>query len=210
MHSQLPDPIFKRIQQCGVIAVLVIEDARHAVPLARALIEGGVQAMELTLRTPAALEALRLVKAEVPEMLAGVGTVITPEQVADIVRLIAAARAHGLPFVPGVATPSDISTAVELGCRELKFFPAEPSGGIPYLKSMAAPFAHLGLGFIPLGGVSAANLKNYLQTPSILAVGGSWLAPNHLIQAEAWDKIRALALEARSIADSVRGQSGSN
>lgn len=139
MHSQLPDPIFKRIQQCGVIAVLVIEDARHAVPLARALIEGGVQAMELTLRTPAALEALRLVKAEVPEMLAGVGTVITPEQVADIVRLkadfavapgtsprvIAAARAHGLPFVPGVATPSDISTAVELGCRELKFF----SGG---------------------------------------------------------------------------------
>ena len=224
MHSQLPDPIFKRIHQCGVIAVLVIEDARHAVPLARALIEGGVQAMELTLRTPAALEALRLVKAEVPEMLAGVGTVITPEQVADIVRLkadfavapgtsprvIAAARAHGLPFVPGVATPSDISTAVELGCRELKFFPAEPSGGIPYLKSMAAPFAHLGLGFIPLGGVSVANLKNYLQTPSILAVGGSWLAPNHLIQDEAWDKIRALALEARSVVDSARGQSGGN
>jgi len=218
MDSQLPLDICKRIERCGVIAVLVIDDAKHAVPLARALVAGGVDAMELTLRTPAALEALRRVRAEVPEMLAGIGTVLTPQQVEEVAnlkasfavspgtnpRVITAARERGLPFMPGVATPSDIEAALELGCRDLKFFPAESCGGLAYLKNMTAPYAHLGVRFVPLGGLTTKNLKDYLAEPSIMAVGGSWLAPRPLIQAEAWDKITANANEARSLASSVR------
>lgn len=218
MESQLPPEILKRIERCGVIAVLVIDDAPQAVPLARALLAGGIDAMELTLRTPAALEALRRVRAEVPEMLAGIGTVLTPRQIEEVARLkadfavapgtnprvITAAREHGLPFMPGVATPSDIEAAVELGCRELKFFPAEPCGGLAYLRNMAAPYVHLGIRFAPLGGLTSKNLKDYMEDPLISAVGGSWLAPRALIQAQAWDKITASASEARNIVSSVR------
>jgi 2-dehydro-3-deoxyphosphogluconate aldolase/(4S)-4-hydroxy-2-oxoglutarate aldolase len=218
MESQLPAEIFARIERCAVIAVLVIDDAKHAVPLARALVAGGVDVMELTLRTPAALEAMRRVRDEVPGMLAGIGTVLTPQQVEQVVKLkaafavspgtnprvIAAARESGLPFMPGVATPSDIEAALELGCRDLKFFPAESCGGLAYLKNMAAPYAHLGVRFVPLGGLTTKNLKDYLAEPSILAVGGSWLAPRPLIQAQAWDKIRANASEARELAISAR------
>lgn len=220
MNSQLPPELFQRIERCGVIAVLVIDDAQHAVPLARALIAGGIDAMELTLRTPAALEALRRVRAEVPEMLAGIGTVLTPEQVGEVAKLkgafavapgtnprvIQAAREQGLPFMPGVATPSDVEAAIELGCRDLKFFPAESCGGLAYLKNMAAPYVHLGVRFVPLGGLTAKNLKDYLADPLTLAVGGSWLAPRALIQAQDWDKIRANAAEARAIVQSVRAK----
>lgn len=220
MNSQLPPELSQRIERCGVIAVLVIDDAQHAVPLARALIAGGIDAMELTLRTPAALEALRRVRAEVPEMLAGIGTVLTPEQVGEVAKLkgafavapgtnprvIKAARDQGLPFMPGVATPSDVEAAIELGCRDLKFFPAESCGGLAYLKSMAAPYVHLGVRFVPLGGLTAKNLKDYLADPLTLAVGGSWLAPRALIQAQDWDKIHANAAEARAIVQSVRAK----
>ena len=220
MNSQLPPELFQRIERCGVIAVLVIDDAQHAVPLARALIAGGIDAMELTLRTPAALEALRRVRAEVPEMLAGIGTVLTPEQVGEVAKLkgafavapgtnprvIQAAREQGLPFMPGVATPSDVEAAIEAGCRDLKFFPAESCGGLAYLKNMAAPYVHLGVRFVPLGGLTAKNLKDYLADPLTLAVGGSWLAPRALIQAQDWDKIRANAAEARAIVQSVRAK----
>lgn len=217
MNSQLPLDLCRRIERCAVIAVLVIDDAKHAVPLARALVAGGVDVMELTLRTPAALEALRRVREEVPEMLAGIGTVLTPQQIEEVARLkaafavapgtnprvISAARERGLPFMPGVATPSDIEAALELGCRDLKFFPAEPCGGLAYLKNMAAPYAHLGVRFVPLGGLTTKNLKDYLAEPSIMAVGGSWLAPRQLIHDQGWDKIRANAGEARSLADSI-------
>lgn len=220
MNSQLPPELFQRIERCGVIAVLVIDDAQHAVPLARALIAGGIDAMELTLRTPAALEALRRVRAEVPEMLAGIGTVLTPEQVGEVAKLkgafavapgtnprvIQAAREQGLPFMPGVATPSDVEAAIEAGCRDLKFFPAESCGGLAYLKNMAAPYVHLGVRFVPLGGLTAKNLKDYLADPLTLAVGGSWLAPRALIQAQDWDQIRANAAEARAIVLSVRAK----
>lgn len=218
MESQLPSKLYQSIERSGVVAVLVVDDAKHAVPLARALLAGGVDAMELTLRTPAALEALRRVQAEVPEMLAGIGTVLTTQQVAEVAKLkaafavapgmnprvVSAARDHGLPFMPGVATPSDVEAALELGCRDLKFFPAEPCGGLSYLKNMSAPYAHLGVRFVPLGGLSAKNLKEYMEERSILAVGGSWLAPRPLIQSEDWEKIRANAAEARSIISAVR------
>ncbi len=119
-------------------------------------------------------------------------------------RVVQRAQALGLPFAPGVATPSDIEAAVELGCRELKFFPAEPSGGMKYLTSMKAPYAHLELSFIPLGGLNAQNMASYLADPAIPAIGGSWLAPRKLIQQQDWDAITANAAEARSIIDSYR------
>ena len=157
--------ISQQLADTGVVAVLMIDDPADAVPVARALLAGGVNAMELTLRTPAALDALRAIRAGVPEMLAGIGTILTPEQVQDVAaagaafgvapgvnrRVVMAATDLGLSFAPGVVTPSDVEAALELGCRLLKFFPAEPSGGLAYLKSLAAPFAHLGVRYVPLG-----------------------------------------------------------
>ena len=191
MKSQFPAEILHRIEHCGVIAVLVIDDADHAVPLATALLDGGIDCMELTLRTPAAIEALENVRRHVPNMLAGIGTILTSEQVDRVSEVGAAfgvapglnpnvvrcAQQRELPFAPGVVTPSDVEAAIELGCRELKFFPAEPSGGMAYLKSMNAPYAHLGLRYIPLGGINADNLPDYLGDPAVPAVGGSWIAP---------------------------------
>ena len=169
--------------------------------------------MELTLRTEAALGALRRIRAAVPEMLAGVGTVLTPAQADDAKyagaefavspgmnpRVVKAADDAGLPFAPGILTPSDIEQALECGCRMLKFFPAESSGGLAYLKAMAAPYLHLGVSFIPLGGVNEKNMASYLADPLIDAVGGSWLAPRDAIREGRWDEITALAKAAREI-----------
>jgi 2-dehydro-3-deoxyphosphogluconate aldolase/(4S)-4-hydroxy-2-oxoglutarate aldolase len=218
MKSQIPAEILGRIESCGVVAVLVIDEVKHAVPLARALMAGGVDVMELTLRTPAALGALRTIRAEVPEMLAGIGTILTPAQVREVAeahaqfgvapglnrRVVEAAQAVGLPFAPGIATPSDVENAIELGCRELKFFPAEPSGGMKYLKSMAAPYGHLGVRFIPLGGLTAENMAGYLSDPIVPAIGGSWLATRQAIQTEDWETITNNAAEARRIVDNLR------
>lgn len=210
----------QKVESCGIIAVLVIDRVDDAVPLARALLAGGVNVMELTLRTPAALDALRAIRSGVPEMVAGVGTILTPGQVAQAVeagaafgvapgvnpRTLAAAREVGLSFAPGILTPSDIEIALEYDCRLLKLFPAEPSGGLAYLKAMAAPYHHLGLKFIPLGGLNAKNMTSYLADPHIAALGGSWLAPRDLIQAGTWEKITALAADAVHTIQSVRSE----
>jgi 2-dehydro-3-deoxyphosphogluconate aldolase/(4S)-4-hydroxy-2-oxoglutarate aldolase len=212
--------IAKKIEECGVVAVLTVERAEDAVPLAHALLEGGVEAMELTLRTPAAVDALRAVVAEVPEVLAGVGTVLTPAQVAAVHEagaafavapgtnptVLQAAKELGLSFAPGVATPSEIEQALELGCRILKFFPAEPIGGLAYLKSMAAPYAHLGMRFMPLGGVNAQNMADYMKSPLVLGVGGSWIATKETIKARDWATITVTARQATETARKVRGK----
>lgn len=196
-----------------VIAVLVVDEVAHAVPLARALLEGGVDVMELTLRTPAAIDALKEIRKHVPEMTAGIGTILNVDQLHQAQaagaafgvapgcnpRLLAAARAAGFSFGPGVATPTDIEIAVEHGCRLLKFFPAEHLGGLAYLRAMAAPYAHLGLRYVPLGGLTAANAASYLADPLIAAIGGSWIAPRDLIKAEDWTAITAKAREAVSL-----------
>lgn len=196
----------------------MIDHAEHAVPLARALLAGGVKGIELTLRTEAALECVRRIRTEVPEITVGVGTILTPAQANDAKeagasfgvapgmnpRVVAEARNISLPFAPGVCTPTDIELAVEAGCRLLKFFPSEPSGGIPYLRTIAAPFMHLGVEFIPLGGVNAANAATYLKEPSVLALGGSWLAPKELIAQSNWQAITALAAEINGIVQTVR------
>jgi len=214
--------IWDHVERCGVVAVLVIDDPAHAKPLAESLLAGGVDAMELTLRTGAAIEALWSIRRNVPDMLAGIGTILTPDQVEQVVeaeaafgvapglnpRVVQRAQALRLPFAPGIVTPSDIEAAVELGCRVLKFFPAEAVGGMKYLASMMAPYAHLGLRFVPLGGLNAENMTAYLANPAVPAVGGSWLAPRQLIQQEAWPAITARAAEARRIIDGLRGSDG--
>ena len=211
MKSQFPDETLERIQSCGVIAVLVIDEADHAVSLAKALLDGGVSAMELTLRTDAALDALKSVRDHVPEMLAGVGTILTTDQVRCAfdagaafgvapglnAKVVQSAQKIGLPFAPGIVTPSDIESAVELGCRELKFFPAEPSGGMKYLSSISAPYQHLGLQYVPLGGINATNMTEYLANQNVPAVGGSWIATRELIAARDWTAITANATHAR-------------
>lgn len=211
--------LLAHLKGTGVLAVLVIDDVADALPLARALLEGGIDCIELTLRTEAAMESLKRIRAEVPEMLVGAGTVLTPGQVNEVKeagaafgvapgmnpRVVAEARRVGLPFAPGVCTPTDIEFAIEQGCRWLKLFPSEPSGGLAYLRSIAVPFLHLGIQFIPLGGVSAANAKAYLREPSVLALGGSWLAPRELIQRKDWSGITANARDVSAIVKRVRG-----
>jgi 2-dehydro-3-deoxyphosphogluconate aldolase/(4S)-4-hydroxy-2-oxoglutarate aldolase len=218
MKSRFPAEMLRRIERCGVVAVLVIDDVKRAAPLARALLDGGIDVMELTLRTPAALDSLLAIRQEVPDMLAGIGTILTPDQVSQVRaaggafgvapgtnrRVVEAARAAGLPFAPGIATPSDLELALELGCAEVKFFPAESSGGLDYLRSLAAPYAHLGVRFIPLGGLKLENMGPYLIDPLVLAVGGSWLAPRNLIQSGDWLAIRELAAAARSQINKLR------
>lgn len=219
MTSSTPSGLHSHLHRTGVLAVLMVDDANDAVPLAQALKAGGVDAVELTLRTDAAMEALKRIRAEVPEMLVGVGTILTPQQVNAVKeagaafgvapgmnpRVVSEANRIGLPFSPGVCTPTDIELAIEQGCRVLKFFPSEPSGGLTYLRTIAAPFAHLGVKYIPLGGVNAANAEAYLREPSVLALGGSWLGPKDLIKAKDWKAITELASVASGIVKRVRG-----
>jgi len=220
MIPNFPDPLLDQLRSTGVIAVLVVDDAEDGVSLARALLDGGVRAMELTLRTPAALEALGRIRAAVPEMIAGVGTVLTPDQVRQVhdagaafgvapgmnPRVVAEARKLALPFAPGICTPSEIEAALEQNCWIMKFFPAVPSGGLDYLKSMAAPYVHLGVQFIPLGGLNESNVRRWWASPLIAAIGGSWIAPRRLIQEKHWNEIRGRAEAAVSLAQEVRGE----
>ncbi len=193
-----------------IIAVVTIEHPDDAVPLAEALLAGGVTSIELTLRTERALDAMREVKTSVPDMVLGAGTVIFSEQVDQVVgvgvdfavspgfnpEITEKALSCGLPFAPGVMTPSDIEGAISCGCRVLKFFPAESSGGLTHLKSVSAPYGYLGLQFIPLGGVSPVNLEEYLSQSNIPAVGGSWIAPVNMIKNRDWPAIERNAQEA--------------
>ena len=212
------DPIPMRLSAAGVLAVLMIDRVEDAVPVAEALLAGGVDAMELTLRTEAALPSLAAISAEVPEMLVGIGTIIDPVQVASVMEagaafgvapgtnpeVIRAASDAGLPFAPGIMTPSDIECALPFGCEILKFFPAGSSGGLKHLKNIAAPYAHLGLEYIPLGGVSVDNMADYLEGDMVTAVGGSWLASREIIASGNWTEIAARAKAARAVADQCR------
>ncbi len=214
-QSIFPEELASSIRKARIVAVVVIDSAEDALPLADALLEGGIYAMELTLRTPAALEAIRRIKAERPEILVGAGTVLTPAQVAETAaagaafavapglnpEVVKAAAAYSLPFAPGIATPSDIEHALSLGCHLLKLFPAEPCGGIPYLQSISAPYAHLGLEFIPLGGLTNENFTAWLKLDCVSAVGGSWIAPRKDIQQHNWHAIAATAKAARQQLD---------
>ncbi|MDP3342636.1 bifunctional 4-hydroxy-2-oxoglutarate aldolase/2-dehydro-3-deoxy-phosphogluconate aldolase [Frigidibacter sp.] len=193
-----------------VIPVLVIDDLAHAVPLARALIAGGLPALEVTLRTPQALDAIRAM-AEVPGGVVGAGTLLTPADVRAAKaagaqfgvspgatdRLIAACEDEGLPLLPGAATATEVMLLLEWGFTVQKFFPAEASGGAPALKAIGAPIPQVS--FCPTGGVSLANAGDYLSLPNVLCAGGSWVAPKAALAAGDWDKVEALAREAAAL-----------
>jgi 2-dehydro-3-deoxyphosphogluconate aldolase/(4S)-4-hydroxy-2-oxoglutarate aldolase len=194
-----------------VIPVLKIDDADNAVPLARALARGGLKVIEITLRTASALESIRRAADEVPEAVVGAGTILNAAQFDQAARagsrfivspgvtasVLAAAANSEVPLLPGAITPGEIMTAREAGIDFLKFFPAEQAGGAAFLKSLASPFA--GIRFCPTGGVSQKNVKDYLSLPNVICVGGSWVAPDNLIEAKDWAAIETLAREASTL-----------
>lgn len=207
--------VFERMKTLKIIPVVAIDAVKDALPLADALIAGGLPVAEITYRTAAAADVIRLLRRERPDMLVGAGTVLTAEQVASAKgsgaqfavspgvnpAVVQAAQAAGLPFGPGVMTPSDIEVALGLGLRVMKFFPAEPMGGLKTLKSIAAPYMHLGVRFIPLGGVSVDNVAAYLKDPAVMAVGGTWLAKKEDIAGGRWDVIRENCVKAMAAAN---------
>ena len=188
-----------------VMPVLVIDDLAHAVPLARALVAGGIRVLEVTLRTPVALDAVRAICAAVPDAVVGVGTIVLPHDLADskaagavfgvspglTASLLEAARQTGLPLLPGTMTPSDVMTAHAAGLDACKLFPAAVAGGVAMLKALYGPFADMT--FCPTGGIDAASAPQYLALPNVACVGGSWLTPKALVQAGDWPAITALA-----------------
>ncbi len=215
--SILNEDVTARIDHSKVIAVLEIANPADAIPTVRALQRGGVDTIELALRTPGALEAVRIIKQEAPEIVLGIGTVITTEQVESIAKLnvdfavapgcnadvMAACIDNGVNFAPGIATPSDIEMALKYGCRVMKYFPAETLGGMKHLTNMVAPYRYLGLKFIPLGGVSLENSADYLRSDLITAIGGSWLAKRHLIEAGDWATIEKNSADIRSLINNL-------
>lgn len=195
-----------------VVPVIVIDDAGLAVDLAHALVEGGIRVLEVTLRTPAALQAIRRIADAVPEAIVGAGTLLNRSQLDAAVdagsrfgispgftpELAAAARAARLPFLPGIATPSEAMRARDEGYSVLKLFPAEAVGGVKLLKALSSPLADVA--FCPTGGIDLASAPNYLKLPNVLAVGGSWLTPADALAARDWARITALAREASQLA----------
>ena len=193
-----------------LVCVAVIDQPDDAVPLTEALIAGGLNCIEVTFRTAGAAEAIARIRRAVPGAVVGAGTLLTADQVKKAVDAGAqfgvspglseavshAARENKLPLFPGVVTPTEIMAALELGWKQLKFFPSETFGGVNALKALAGPFGHTGVQFIPTGGITAATLPNYLAIPQVAAVGGSWMAERKLVAEKAWDKITALTAEA--------------
>ncbi|MFN9368049.1 MAG: bifunctional 4-hydroxy-2-oxoglutarate aldolase/2-dehydro-3-deoxy-phosphogluconate aldolase [Planctomycetia bacterium] len=183
------DPL-ARIARHRLVPVIAIDSVDHALPLADALLAGGLPIIEVTFRTAAARDVIRLLARERPELLVGAGTVLDPATVDAALEagarfalapgcspsVVNRARAVGLPFVPGVQTPTEVERALELGCTTLKFFPAEAAGGVTMLEALHAPYAHTGVRFVPTGGVSPTNLASYLACKAVAAIGGTWLA----------------------------------
>lgn len=194
-----------------VVAVVVIDDLVSAVPMARALVAGGIKAIEITLRTPIALDAIRAIAAEVEGIVVGSGTVLNPQDLAASERagaqfavspgstatLLDAADASALPWLPAAATASEAMRLYERGYRFLKFFPASQSGGAPLLRAWAAPLP--GIVFCPTGGVTPSSAVEYLACPNVACVGGSWLTPKDLLRAGEWGKVEALARAAAAL-----------
>ncbi|WRA18474.1 bifunctional 4-hydroxy-2-oxoglutarate aldolase/2-dehydro-3-deoxy-phosphogluconate aldolase [Helicobacter pylori] len=207
----MQDKIIEVLQISPIVPVVVIEDIKDAVPLAQSLVEGGIQIIEVTLRSSCALEAIELIAKNVPKMRVGAGTILNPTQLEQAqnrgaeflispgltIKLLEHAKKKDMPLIPGVSSSSEVMQALELGYNALKFFPAEYCGGVKLLNAFNGPFK--GVKFCPTGGISADNMRSYLNLENVLCVGGSWLTPKNLIQNKEWDKIteickRSLAL----------------
>ncbi|GAA7341750.1 bifunctional 4-hydroxy-2-oxoglutarate aldolase/2-dehydro-3-deoxy-phosphogluconate aldolase [Helicobacter pylori] len=207
----MQDKIIEVLQISPIVPVVVVEDIKDAVPLAQSLIEGGIPIIEVTLRSSCALEAIELIAKNVPKMRVGAGTILNPTQLEQAqnrgaeflispgltIKLLEYAKKKDMPLIPGVSSSSEVMQALELGYSALKFFPAEYCGGVKLLNAFNGPFK--GVKFCPTGGISADNMRSYLNLENVLCVGGSWLTPKDLIQNKEWDKIteickRTLAL----------------
>jgi 2-dehydro-3-deoxyphosphogluconate aldolase/(4S)-4-hydroxy-2-oxoglutarate aldolase len=201
--------VLSRLARSIVVPVVVIDDAKDAVPTANAMVAGGIDVMEITLRTAAALDSIKAVAENCPDMLVGAGTVLNLDQCKAAVEagakfivspgidptVVSWCLENGIAVTPGCVTPTEITMAVNLGLKVVKFFPANVYGGLNAMKNLSAPF--VGVKFMPTGGVNAANIKEYVDAPFIHAVGGSWVCPKADIAAGNWDKITALCAEAR-------------
>ncbi len=210
--------VLDRVAELGVVPVIAIDSVAHALPLADALLAGGLPVVEITFRTAAAADVIRLLAKERPALIVGAGTVLTPETVKIAVdagarfavapglnpRVVQAAQALNLPFVPGIANPSDIEAGLELGCKLLKFFPAEALGGTKLLAALSAPYKHTGVRFMPTGGASPANLESYLKLDTVAAVGGTWIAKKEDMAEGKWEMIAQRCREACGLVAAAR------
>ena len=208
----------ERFAELGVVPVVVLEDAKDAAPLAKALVEGGLPCAEVTFRTDAAEESIKIMASEYPDMFVGAGTVLTIDQVDRAVaagakfivspgfdpEIVDYCLSKDIPVFPGVITPSEVAQAVKRGLKVVKFFPAEQFGGVATIKAMAAPY--VGLKFMPTGGVNAKNLENYLSCDKIVACGGSWMVKGDLVKAGKFDEIKSLTEEAVKLAAQIRNK----
>lgn len=208
----------EKFAQLGVVPVVVLEDAKDAAPLAKALVEGGLPCAEVTFRTDAAEESIKIMASEYPDMFVGAGTVLTIDQVDRAVaagakfivspgfdpEIVDYCLSKDIPVFPGCITPSEVAQAVKRGLKVVKFFPAEQFGGVATIKAMAAPY--VGLKFMPTGGVNAKNLENYLSCDKIVACGGSWMVKGDLVKAGKFDEIKALTEEAVKLAAQIRNK----
>ena len=210
--------ITEQIQNLAVVPVVVLEDTEDALPLAKALCEGGLPCAEVTFRTDAAEESIKIMTEAFPDMLVGAGTVLTAEQVDQAVKagakfivspgfdpeIVDYCISKDIPVFPGCITPSEVAQAVKRGLKVIKFFPAEQFGGIAAIKALAAPYTDIK--FMPTGGINPKNLENYLSNDKIIACGGSWMVKGNLIKEGRFDEIRILTAEAVKLASGIRGQ----
>ncbi len=211
------EEMYRKFYELGIVPVVVLNDAKDAAPLGKAMMDGGLPVAEVTFRTDAAEESIRTLSREYPEMLVGAGTVLTTEQ-ADramdagakfIVSpglnpdVVSYCQNNGIPIIPGVVTPGEIEKGLSLGLSVLKFFPAEPSGGLAMINALGA--AYTKVKFMPTGGINASNVTEYLKSDKILACGGSWMVKGSLISDGEFDKITALCQEAAQIVQEIRG-----
>ena len=206
----------EQFYEYAVVPVVVLDDADDAAPLAEALVKGGLPCAEVTFRTEAAEESIRIMSEKYPEMLVGAGTVLTTEQVDRAVaagakfivspgfdpEIVDYCLKKEIPVLPGCISPSEVAQAVKRGLKTVKFFPAEQAGGVAMIKAMAAPYT--GIKFMPTGGINAKNLEDYLSFDKIICCGGSWMVKGDLVKAGAFDKIKELTAEARNLVESIR------
>ena len=211
--------IVESMAAARIIPVIVIEDITKAVPLAKALVKGGLPVLEVTFRTACAAEAIAKIKAEVPGAILIAGTVLKLEQLKAAKAagaeacvapgfdpaIVSAANEMGMPFCPGIATASELSQALALGCSFVKFFPAESAGGVKYIKALLGAFRWTGVKFMPTGGVKLSNVADYLSVPEIICCGGTWIAPKDAIKNDDWATIEKLASEAAALAREIKG-----
>ncbi len=210
--------LIETLKNAGIIPVVVIENEAQAVPLARALVKGGLPVLEVTFRTSAAAGAIARIRAEVPEAIVGAGTLLTPEMVKAAKEagavfgvapgfdpvVIAAAKEQGLALVPGIATASELSQALTAGAQMVKFFPAEAAGGVKMIQNLLGAFRFTGVKFMPTGGVNLSNVADYLAVPEIVCCGGTWIVPKDALASGDWAAIEKLAADAAARVRSLR------